>query len=406
MAGRELRQVPTQSAVTSGTFYVNYSTGKMYVGSDPTGKSVVASDLPQAFQLLGSGTKLKGFGIRRYADSVPHQGVITAYSDATNIENVVVTDSATAGIGIFGSNSRLNRVTVLGSGQLGIGAHESDNFAITNSVVANSNDQYFNPTPSAGGVKVTTSRGVTLANSDIRNTYGNGFWADESTYDITVVNNVIHANTGRGVFLELSSKAVVADNLIKWNGEEQFIARNTNGVQLWNNTIYGLSKPIEFGMDDRTPSNSRYATDPRRPFPDPTMTWVMGNTTIGNNVVQGKKYLLDIEDYTGTRSASSLGFKANGNVYSQPQAGVPNWVSVWARANNDPAVFTNVAGFRSSTGQESTGLGFVGSSALDGKYDLVPTVAAKTTAVAQPLPSDVAARLGRGTGTKHLGYWK
>ena len=406
LGGRELRQVSSQSAVRSGTFYVNYATGRMYIGNDPSGRSVVASDLAQAFQLLGSGTKLRGFGIRRFADSVPHQGVITAYSNSTTIENVDVRDSATAGIGIFGSNSRLNRVTIVGSGQLGVAAHLSDNFTISNSVIRDSNDEYFNPTPSAGGVKVTTSRGVTLANSEIRGTYGNGFWVDESTYDITVVNNVIHGNTGRGVFLELSAKAVVADNLIKWNGGEQFIARNSNGIQLWNNTIYGLTKPIQFAMDGRTPANSRYATDSRRPFPDPTMTWVMGNSTIGNNVVQGKQYLLDIEDFTGKRSASALGFKANGNVYSQPKAGVPNWVVVWARANDDPAVFTSVSGFRASAGHESTGFSQVGSSATTSSYDLVSSIASRTAAIAQPLPAEVAGKLGRASGVKHLGYWR
>ena len=406
IGGTELRQVSSQSAVRSGTFYVNYSTGRMYIGNNPSGRSVVASDLPQAFQLLGSGTRLLGFGIRRFADSVPHQGVITAYSDTTTIENVDVRDSATAGIGIFGKNSRLNRVSVIGSGQLGIGAHHADNFVVSNSTVRNSNDQYFNPTPSAGGIKVTTSRGVTLANSDVRDTYGNGFWVDESTYDVTVVNNTIHGNTGRGVFIELSAKVVVADNLIKWNGGEQFIARNSNGIQLWNNTVYGFSKPIEFAMDSRTPANSRYATDPRRPFPDPTMTWVMGDTTIGNNIVQGKQYLLDIEDYTGKRSATALGFKANGNVYSQPKAGTPNWVVVWARANDDPAVFTTVGGFRSATGFEKTGVSQVGASAVTPAYDVVGSLAAKTAAIAQPLPAEVAGKLGRANGVKHLGYWR
>ena len=406
IGGTELRQVSSQSAVRSGTFYVNYSTGRMYIGNNPSGRSVVASDLPQAFQLLGSGTRLLGFGIRRFADSVPHQGVITAYSDTTTIENVDVRDSATAGIGIFGKNSRLNRVSVIGSGQLGIGAHHADNFVVSNSTMRNSNDQYFNPTPSAGGIKVTTSRGVTLANSDVRDTYGNGFWVDESTYDVTVVNNTIHGNTGRGVFIELSAKVVVADNLIKWNGGEQFIARNSNGIQLWNNTVYGFSKPIEFAMDSRTPANSRYATDPRRPFPDPTMTWVMGDTTIGNNIVQGKQYLLDIEDYTGKRSATALGFKANGNVYSQPKAGTPNWVVVWARANDDPAVFTTVGGFRSATGFEKTGVSQVGASAVTPAYDVVGSLAAKTAAIAQPLPAEVAGKLGRANGVKHLGYWR
>ncbi len=377
IGGTELRQVSSQSAVRSGTFYVNYSTGRMYIGNDPS-RPVRRRERPAA-GLPASRVRdaLLGFGIRRFADSVPHQGVITAYSDTTTIENVDVRDSATAGIGIFGSNSRLNRVSVIGSGQLGVGAHHADNFIISNSTMRDSNDQYFNPTPSAGGIKVTTSRGVTLANSDIRGTYGNGFWVDESTYDITVVNNAIHGNTGRGVFLELSAKVVVADNLIKWNGGEQFIARNSNGIQLLNNTIYGFSKPIEFAMDGRTPANSRYATDPRRPFPDPTMTWVMGDTTIGNNVVQGKQYLLDIEDFTGKRSATALGFKANGNVYSQPKAGTPNWVVVWARANDDPAVFTSVTGFRSATGFEKTGVSQVGSSAATAGSDVIGSLASQ-----------------------------
>jgi hypothetical protein len=79
---------------------------------------------------------------------------------------------------------------------------------------------------------------------------------------------------------------------------------------------------------------------------------------------------------------------------------------VWARAATDPYVYSTLPLFTRSQQQEVTGLSVAGKSAVDSSYSLTSTVAATQSSVAQPLPSAVAAKLARTSGTRHLGYWR
>ena len=402
----EQRQVGSRAAVVPGTFYVNQTTKQIVMGSDPTRSSVVGSDLPRAFAVYASGSVIRGIGIRRYASSVPHQGVVTVRASSVVLDNVAVADSATGAIGLFGASNRLDHVTVTGAGQLGIQGHQADGTIVRNSVIRGSNDQRFNQMPAAGGLKLTSSRGVRIVNNYFNRGIGNAIWLDEACYDIDVLNNSVYSNTGRGVFLELSSKAVVADNLVVNSGDEGIVVRQTDRVEVWNNTVVGITKAIDFSKDGRTQSNTAYARDKRRPFPDPEMPWTIGNSTIANNVIQSRRALLSVEDYTHGIDATAAGFRANGNVYNTPVPVSPNWIVVWARPATDPFVYASLPLFSRYQKQELTGLAVTGTSAVASSYTTTTTVAAAESRVAQGLPSAVAAKLGRATGTKHLGYWR
>lgn len=405
LEGQELRQVQSSSQLTPGTFFVDTSGHRLWVGSDPNGKSVVSSDLVRAFSLSADDTTLRGVGIRRYADSVPDQGVVNVHASRVTLEHDVIQDSATGAIGLFGSGNVLRNLTVVGSGQLGVQGDMTDGIVIANSIIGKSNDEQFNQAPSAGGIKLTKTRGITLSNNEISDGYGNGFWSDEASYDVNVVNNSVSNNTGRGIFLELSSKAIVAGNLIVGNLDSQFMAVDTDKVSLWNNTIDGSAKAIQFLKDSRTPVNNAFARDTRRPFPDPDMPWTLGSSTIANNIVRSTSYLLDVEDWTHGLDASSIGLVANGNVYNQAQAGTPSWIVVWARGGTDPSVYSTLPGFTSARGQERSGRSIIGPSVLLPTYAPLPSLQALVGAVAQPLPGDVAAKVGHASGSLALGAW-
>lgn len=406
VGGSELRQVGALSQLTAGTFFVDRSSKKLHLGSDPTGKEVRSSDLPRAFNIAAPNTTIRGLGVRRFASSVPHQGVITARGTSFRLENVAVQDSATGAVGVFGKNSILNRVTITGSGQLGVQGHQADNFTMTDSVIRGSNDERFNQMPAAGALKLTSTRGIRFAGNEISGGIGNGFWADMACYDITLTNNTVSGNTGRGIFLELSSKAVVADNLIVNNADGGLVARQTDRVQVWNNTIVGVSKALDFSQDSRTHATARDARDSRRPFPDPDMPWLIGNSTIGNNVLQSQKAFFSVEDYNRKIDANKAGFHVNGNVYSAPSKLVPWWMIVWSRTGTDPAVYDSPVAFASKQGQERSSLLVSGASAVDGSYALVGAAKTKEALIAQPLPAEVATKVGQAAGTKHVGHWR
>lgn len=247
--GAELRQVQRVSQVTTGTFYLDEGAERLYLGADPTNKSVRSSELSRAFNVQSANTTIRGIGVRNYATSVPDQGAVRTSGANFVLENVVVADSSTGGVGVFAPGARLRHVTVSGSGQQGIQGHFADDLAITDSLVSNSNDERFNPFPAAGGIKITSSRKVLLSGSVITGGVGSGFWSDMSCYDLTVVGNTVANNSWRGIFLELSSKAVVANNVLRDNGGEQLTSRMTDRVKVWNNTFVGPSKAVEFVRD-------------------------------------------------------------------------------------------------------------------------------------------------------------
>lgn len=405
--GTEQNQVGSRAAVTAGTFFVDRAARQLVLGSNPNGANVEASTKSQALRVLSDDVTIRGLGFRRYANSVPERGVITAYAHRTTVQNVSVLDAATGGLALFGTGSKVVQSTIRGAGQLGIQADHADNLLIDRTRVQTSNDQRFNPTPAAGGIKTTSTRGLTVRGSVIENSTGAGVWADESTYNMTIVGNDIRNNTRRGIFLELSSLGTVADNRVVGNGDFQISIRNTDRIKVWNNTVIGTTTPIEFTQDTRTPANAAYARNERRPYPDPEMSFLTARNEVGNNVVQavgGTNRLINVEDYTKARSGAQLVSSVNGSVYSKP-AGSPSWLLVWSRPGTDPFVLTSVPDIRAKTGQESTGTLVQGGSAVDGSQRLVGSVAGQTGAVARPLRSDVAATVGRPAGLKQLGAW-
>ncbi len=407
----ELTQVGSLSAVGPGTFFADYSAKKLYLGSDPGGRTVRASDLIAAISLRAPGTVVRGIGVRRYADSVPDQGVITSYQPNMTLENVEVRDSATGGIGMYGSGCTLRDVTVTGSGQLGIQGSYADGLVIDNALLVGNNDQHFNDSPAAGAIKITTSRGVTIKNSEISGTDGSGVWLDESVYDATVVHNDIHDNSGHGVHFEISSTATIADNVVARNDYGIWVA-NSDSVNIWNNTVAdNTERGIAVTEDNRRITQlSVSGHDKRRSQPDSSMPWISRNVVLGNNILSTAKVapygLLTTESYEHVFAGNDMITSSNGNVFAQPAAGTPANVVVWSRVGTYGQGFGSLAAFASATGRDRSSLALIGSSGLDAALRPTAAVTGKVTTVAQPLPSAVAAVVGQPAGTRQLGAWR
>jgi hypothetical protein len=180
-------------------------------------------------------------------------------------------------------------------------------------------------------------------------------------------------------------------------------------VALWNNTIVGNGRPLDIVQDDRDPSDpGTPGRDPRRPQPDPTLSWVNGPVEVHNNIVtaaRGANCLLCVEDYSGRFTAEELRVHASGNVYGRRDRSTPSWVVVWSRGSGDPDVFTSVGAFHRATGEEPRPTDLVGVAVVTSTLRPTQRAAARTGAVAAPLDGRVARLLGRRPGERHLGAW-
>ena len=271
------------------------------------------------------------------------------------------------------------------------------------------NDERFNMSPNAGGIKLGATRTVTVRDSSFSGNYAHGFWIDMSVYDTSYANTTFRDNLGTGLFLEISARATVVDNLFSGNGEFGIKVNNTADVKIWNNTFVDNGRPLNIVQDLRRNTNpADPAIDSRVPWPDPAMPWQLGPVTIANNVVGSARSsancLLCVEDYSQQESAEQMGITANSNVYHRASGGQPTWLVVWS-GGSTPRIFTTLAAFTAATNQERLGREFTGAPIVDTNGVVTSAVSSLVSQVASPLPSDVAAVARRSGGERHLGVW-
>ena len=407
--GAALDQVSSLAKVKQGTFYVDYGADRLYIGSNPNGKLVRASDTVKALTVAGAGSTVRGIGIRNYSPSVPDMGAVIIAGNNVTFENVAITDSATSGLAVYGTNVTLRHVTVARSGMLGANASEADGLKVIGMLATDNNVEHFNRAPVSGGLKVHKSRGVTVTDSDFKANLGNSLWFDESVYNMTITGNDITDATGYGLVIELSATATVANNIIANNGMDGLLITDSGQIQVWNNTITGNQRNINITQDTRRASNLAAAGhDKRQKLPDPTVTWITGNITVGNNVLANAKgkCLLCVEDYSHQRSAAQMNIQSDGNIFQRPSKSAPTWAVVWSRGAGNPAVFNTVDDFSGATGRDVNSRALDGSAVLSSLTTLTSAVNAWTSTVARPLPAGVAGLIGQPAGTKHLGAFK
>ncbi|MGZ6976634.1 MAG: right-handed parallel beta-helix repeat-containing protein, partial [Acidimicrobiia bacterium] len=381
---------------------------KLYLGTDPTGKSVRASTLVTALMVRSGSSQLKGFGVRRYAPSVPDMGAVTIEEPSILVENMAFTDNSTTGLFVGGGtvgNVVLRNLYVARNGMLGIGANYADNLTVDKVLSESNNTERFNQAPVAGGLKVTRTRRVAVWDSVFRGNYGPGLWMDESTYDMTIEGNEMRNNAGHGASLEISALAVFANNFVTNNGGFGIKINNTSNVSVWNNTFLGNDRSINLVEDDRRPKSAgTTGRDPRQPFPDPTMTWLNGPAGFANNIVASQRSgncMICVEDYSGQRTAEQMGVVSNANVYNRPNASKPSNLVIWSNGAGGAFAYSTLTAFHSAKGQEGNGQLISSSGLLDANGNVIGSLS--NTALA--LPSSIAAITGYSVGTQYLGAW-
>jgi hypothetical protein len=408
IGGVAQQQVSSLALVKAGTFYYDTTAKVLYTGTNPSA-GARASDLIKAISVQSSGSVLRGFGVRKYAPSVPDMGTVVAKQGATTIENVAITDNATTGLSIGGAGNILRDVTAARNGLLGVHANYSDGLRVTNLVAYGNNAEHFNTSPVSGGLKVTRSRDVTVANGAFVKNIGPGIWMDESVYNMKIVNDDAIRNTGNGISIEISGTLVASNNLVVGNGSSGLKLNNISNAQVWNNTLINNKRNLDITQDARRQTNAGDAGhDPRQAFPDPTVPWITGPDSISNNVISGQtgNCMVCVEDYAHLLSAEQMRISANGNVYQRTSTSIPTWAAIWSRGAGDPAVYTSIGAYKAATGQDARSLALdVTPAVVAGGWQLTPEVSAQTGAIALPLPSNIATLVGQPASSVHIGAW-
>ncbi|WP_160574015.1 right-handed parallel beta-helix repeat-containing protein [Actinomadura physcomitrii] len=358
--GAAQTQVGSLAEVRKGTFYVDETAQRLYMGTDPRGHDVRASTLGKALTLRADNSALRGIGVRRYATSLPELGSVRITGQGATLENVTVTGSATTGLSVTGTSARIRHVTTSGNGMLGVHGNYADDLRMESVRTEHNNLEHFQYAPVSGGMKITRSRRVALIDSVVADNLGKGVWLDESVYDITITGDQILRNADHGVSLELSAKAVVARNVFTGNVNDGLNVNNTSDVRIEKNTMSGNGRTIELVQDSRTPGDPRVpGRDPRNAVPDPAMTWRIEKITIRGNRLSrprpGTPCLLCIRGVVRRKPVGAMGVLADGNVYVRSDPSTPRSLISWSGPAGPATEFQKLAQFRSVTGQETHG---------------------------------------------------
>ena len=391
-------------AVRGRTFYVDYGSHQLYLGTDPAARVVRATTIPKAITIQSAGVTIDGISVRRFGPSVPALGAITVERPHVTLSHLTVTDNATTGAFVGSTDDRVSGVLFRRNGLMGFMATYADRLKVSHVSAIGNNTELFNQAPAAGGAKIGRTDHVTIRNSRFDHNHATGLWLDESTYAMKILRSRMIDNAGHGISLEVSGRALVAGNVVAGNAGNGIKINDTDRVQLWNNTFVGNARPIAVLQDNRDVNPSGSYHDPSLPLP-----WINRDITVRNNVVAragaGSDCLLCVQDYTGRWTAEQLNVTADGNVYQRVDSRSPSGLVLWSRGPLAPAVFTTITGFRAATGQESSHVFLTGRPAVTARYRPTAEVRGRAREVAEPLPAWIAHLARRPADSRWLGAW-
>lgn len=405
--GKALTQVGSRAQVKAGTFFVDKAGKQLVMGSDPTGKKTEASTLAKGMTIRAKNSTIQGIGVRRYATSVPMMGTVSADLGGVTIANVTIRDNATTGFYTWASNVTLRDVTTINNGLLGAGGSGADGLKVSGMLSAGNNAQGFNRAPVSGSLKITRSRNVSVTHSSFVNNQGQGPWFDESVYNLTFTDNDVVGNSGYGMVVEISEKAIIANNLITGNGMAGLAMANSGNVAVWNNTLNANAGGIRVTQDTRRASNTSLpGHDPRQPKPDPTVPWIVKNVSIQNNVVgvaAGADCVLCVNDWSKEFTGATMISKSDGNLYHRPAASSPKVFAKWSAGKAGNPAHASFKEYVAASGRDKTSNAVDGSAVLTGQMQVSGSHASTSAVKSQAVPANVAAISGLTTGAKVLG---
>ena len=391
VSGAKLRQVASMGSVVPGTFFVDRPGRRLYIGTDPAGKRVEASTLQQGMVIQGTGTVVRGIGLRRYANTFWMGGAISTQVNDIVLENVVSTQNATQGIDGWGKKMRFNRITITESGALGLGLNTADDLVLSNSLIRKNNIESFEREPISGGVKIARSRRVLISGNRFDQNTTTGLWFDAANFDVTVVGNTFSGNGAHGLELEWSSRVVVANNYFIRNAQAGLFVIDANSISVWNNTFH----------DNKTYSIRIFQYAPRSS--DPIFAKVR-DVSVRNNILSygPGSYQYITEDFERKETGQTMRVTSEGNAYHRASSTSPTNFAVWANGSRLSG-YSNLTAFRAATGNDLRSTLNEGTSILTDRYQLTPAALGSTASVALPIPVTVASAIGVASNTRKLG---
>lgn len=260
--GVELYQVESLAKVTDNTFFYDWINRRLYLGTNPSGKTLEMGVRPVALVMGGSGSRaIKGIGFKRFAtneySNLTNSAVFVGGSGPTVIESSTFSYNGTNGLSL--SNPRPGTVVrgniFAHNSMKGMGANGSTADGSTvpspqrNDLVIESNRFHQNNTGEYGydcnvscasaHIKMAHMTGLMFRNNALTDVIAPaaGVWCDGYCFDSKYVGNYIeNVSASSGIFHELNGTGgIIASNVIV--DAKYAINVLAQDTKIYNNTL-------------------------------------------------------------------------------------------------------------------------------------------------------------------------
>lgn len=418
--GTLLTQVGSRDQVKPGTFYVDYSSQKLYIGDNPTGKSVEATVATRAIgmYLQGSsnakGSVIQGLGCRHFAQSCLEIAV-----GQVRLENNTFTRNGIEGVALAGESGDIERYTRKGvsldlvvrsnnfsyNGRTGLQASRAHRLLLEGNIFSHNNVEHFAKDWGAAGFKIVGTDDMMIVDNLVEENDAIGIWLDIGVKRATVVNNVVHRNQSYGIFFEISDGATIASNAIANNSGYGIFITNSSNAKIYNNTLVDNGKALRIQESNRGPNEEYSGQGILEP------TWKTEHIIAKNNIFANANGSYDVNavvdtwryDWQNAGSKAAMVDALDHNAYYRTNANQPSNLLRLALPPNLIKTYTDLAGLQANTSFEQNGLEiknvplnnlFV--NAANGNYQLAAN--SQMYQAGEPLPSDIAAAIGVEAG--------
>lgn len=278
-----LKQVLSKSAVGPGTFYFDYGADRIYFWDDPTGRKIEASATMRAFRADQThGLRIESLIVEKYANAGQ-----TAAIHTTNADDVIVSGNEVRlnhGIGIelcCGARGRMVGNYVHSQGQLGVAGWGSVDLVVEDNEIAYNHFAGYRTSWEAGGTKVASTMNLTLRNNHVHHNVGKGLWLDGNNRGARYEGNTVHDNTEHGIFHEISYDALIVNNTIHDNGWYGIVIDSSPDVEVSGNDLHGN------GWNNGSPLAQILGRDTRSGASGPNGAYVVTNLYVHDNTSEG-----------------------------------------------------------------------------------------------------------------------
>lgn len=267
-----LKHVASIGEVVTGTFFLDYTTDKLYFFDPPAGHKIEAGKVAQAFWGFGPGhITVQNLVVEKYNSPV-QDAAIHAAGPGWIIRNNTV--RLNYGVGIYSKdNSLVSGNLVSNNGQMGIGGNGDNVMVVHNEIASNGFWSGISPGWEGGGTKWGETDGLVVRDNYAHDNDGYGLWTDVWCTNTLYEDNIVVGNLDGGIFHEISYAATIRNNVLVGNGARSSVdpgwlwggaicIQNSQDCEVHGNQIdcTGAGNGITLVQQSRTDPNGSHPT--------------------------------------------------------------------------------------------------------------------------------------------------